>query len=197
MCNGKHHRKYISIDTGKNPCHDHIMNIIIRPENSSDYDDITAVNDLAFGQTNEGVMIRELRKNKAFIPGLSLVAMAGDELTGHILFFPVPLLDGAKRHDILSLAPMAVLPEYQYRGIGSRLVRSGLEACMKEGFKAVHVLGHADYYPRFGFKRASKWHIRLPFDAPDKASMAIELVPGGLAGISGTVEYPKEYFGAL
>jgi predicted N-acetyltransferase YhbS len=88
---------------------------------------------------------------------------------------------------------MAVLPEYQKKGIGLQLVEEGLKRARKLGFKSVIVLGHAAYYPRFGFEPAGKWGIRPPFEVPDDAFMALELVRDGLKDIQGTVEYPPEF----
>jgi len=173
------------------------MTITLRPETSKDYKDITRINDLAFGQKNEGILIEHLRKNRAFLPELSIVAEEDGMIIGHILFFPIQIKSGDNSYKSISLAPMAVLPEYQNQGIGSKLVRYGLEKCREKGYHSVIVLGHPEYYPRFGFKKASKWGIRLPFEAPDEAFMAIELVEGGLKGISGVVEYPDEYSVAL
>jgi len=173
------------------------LNITLRFEKSRDCKDITRINDLAFGQKNEGILIEHLRKNRNFLPELSIVAEKDGIIIGHILFFPIQIKSIDKSHKSISLAPMAVLPEYQNQGIGGKLVRYGLKKCREKGYKSVIVLGHPEYYPRFGFKKASKWGIRQPFDAPDEAFMAIELVEDGLKGVSGVVEYPEEYSVAL
>ena len=88
---------------------------------------------------------------------------------------------------------MAVLPDHQKQGIGSAMVRSGLDACRQAGHRIVIVLGHADYYPRFGFTPAGDRGLRPPFPAPDEAFMALALVPAGLDKISGTVRYPPAF----
>ena len=169
------------------------MTITLRPETSKDYQEITRVNDLAFGQKNEGIIIESLRKNKNFVPELSIVAEKDGMIIGHILFFPIQIKSKDSSYKSVSLAPMAVLPEYQNQGIGGKLVRYGLEKCREKGYQSVIVLGHPEYYPRFGFEKASKWGIRPPFEAPDETFMAMELVEGGLKGVSGVVEYPEEY----
>ncbi|OGU67281.1 MAG: hypothetical protein A2W30_08140 [Ignavibacteria bacterium RBG_16_36_9] len=172
--------------------------IIIRTENQNDYEQITKVNDLAFNQPNEGMMISVLRKNKKFIPELSLVAEIDSKVVGHILFFPLNIISGEEAVEVLSLAPMAVLPEYQQKGIGKNLVIEGLKKSKEMGYKAVVVLGHPTYYPKFGFERASKWNIKLPIeDVPDEASMSIELEEGFLKDKAGIIEYPVEYYEAL
>ena len=165
----------------------------IRPEIIDDYASITEVNDLAFGQKNEGQLILRLRKTKKFIPGLSLVAEIEGRIVGHILFYPIEIKSDDQVFPSLALAPMAILPEYQKQGIGSRLVEEGLKKARKLGSKSVIVLGHAAYYPRFGFEPAGKWGIRPPFEVPDAVFMALELVRDGLKDIQGTVEYPPEF----
>lgn len=169
----------------------------IRQETEKDYSEITTVNDSAFSQKNEGILIEKLRQTEKFIPGLSLVAELNDEIIGHILFYPVVVQSATSRFYTLSLGPMAVAPEYQRKGIGSQLVIEGLKEAKKLGHKSVIVLGHSDFYPRFGFKPASQWNIRAPFDAPDEAFLALELVEGELKGKSGTVEYPEEFNEAI
>ena len=169
------------------------MLIQIRPETPSDYPGITAVNDQAFGQSNEGLLIEKLRSNPAFIPGLSLVADLAGMVVGHILFFPIEINQEAASFPSLALAPMAVLPDYQRKGIGGQLVRKGLEKATALGFESVIVLGHKDYYPGFGFAPASRWEIKSPFDVPQEVFMAIALVPDGLKDVSGMVKYPKEF----
>jgi len=134
-----------------------------------------------------------LRKTKKFNPGLSLVAEVQGRIVGHILFYPIEIRSEDKVFPSLALAPMAVLPEYQRQGIGSQLVEEGLKKARKLGFSSVIVLGHAAYYPRFGFEPAGKWGIQPPFEVPDDVFMALELVRDGLKDIQGTVEYPPEF----
>ena len=100
--------------------------------------------------------------------------------------------EGSK-YDSLALAPVSVVPEHQNKGIGSELISESLKIAKELGFKSVIVLGHDKYYPRFGFKPASTWGIKAPFDVPDEAFMALELEDGSLEDISGTVVYSKEF----
>lgn len=169
------------------------MKIVIRSETEVDYLAIRKVNDLAFKQKNESLLIDKLGFNPRFIGELSIVAVFEDEVIGHILFFPIDIVDNAMIHDSLALAPMSVLPKFQSKGIGGQLIKYGLNAAKKLGFESVIVLGHKDYYPKFGFQPASKWNINAPFDVPDEAFMAIELVNNALVDISGVVEYPPEF----
>lgn len=166
---------------------------IIRPEIESDYSSITEVNDRAFGGPAEGRLVERLRNTADFHAELSLVAELDGQIIGHILFHPVVIRAVDSERPALALAPMSVLPENQKQGIGSRLVEEGLRRAKQLGHKAVVVLGHPKYYPRFGFQPASSWSIKVPFDAPDEAVMALELESGALQGKGGAVEYPAEF----
>jgi putative acetyltransferase len=166
----------------------------IRPETPSDYPAITEVNDFAFGQPNEGKLVENLRKNPKFISELSFVAEVDGKIAGHILFFPVVIkLEDGKEKETISLAPLAVLPEFQRQGIGGELIREGIKACQRLGYDSVIVLGHPEYYPKFGFRQANSWGIIDPFDAPVEAFMALELKKGTLGGAAWIVEYPDEF----
>lgn len=169
------------------------MKIVVRAERNSDYQEISMLNDLAFGQENEGLLIEALRKRKEFIKELSLVAILEGQISGHILFTPVSISGNGKSTISLALAPMCVMPELQNFGIGSQLVEHGLKAAQSLGFRSVIVLGHKEYYPRFGFKPASFFEITCPFEVPDECFMALELQDQALIGISGMVSYPIEF----
>lgn len=164
--------------------------VLVRAEEERDRAAVRAVNAAAFGRSEEADLVAALR---AQVPGaISLVADEGGAVVGHILFTPVTLGDRADL-SIMGLAPMAVAPERQRSGVGSALVRAGLERCRQEGYGAVVVLGHPAYYPRFGFVPAERWHIRPPFQVPADHYMALELVPGALASVSGTVRYAPPF----
>ena len=171
--------------------------VIIRPETEKDYAKIKKVNDLAFGQKNEGLLVEKLRQTENYIPKLSLVAELNNEIIGHILFYPVTVHSAGSMYSTLSLGPMAVIPGYQRKGVGRQLVFEGLEAAKILGHDSVIVIGHPDYYPRFGFRLANKWDIKSPFEVPVEVFLALELVEGALRGKSGTVEYPKEFEEAI
>jgi putative acetyltransferase len=170
------------------------MKILIRPEVKSDYPSITQVNDMAFGQENEGLLIESLRKRTEFMHELSLVALIEGQLVGHILFYPVLIAASSISHPTLSLSPMSVMPEIQSMGIGSSLIEAGFHKAVELGFHSVVVLGHKEYYPRFGFQLASQWKIKSPFDVPDEYSMAKELTEGALHGVEGIIQYPPEFY---
>jgi len=169
------------------------MDLIIRQENKADYSSIKNVNDHAFGQPHEEILVEKLRRNQEFREELSLIAEQHRKVVGHILFFPIRIIHSDVIHASLALAPMLVLPEFQRKGIGSMLVTSGLEAAASLGFTSVIVLGHATYYPQFGFVPASKFGIRPPFDVPDEVFMAMQLSSGVLSRVQGIVEYPDEF----
>jgi putative acetyltransferase len=168
--------------------------IKILPETRNDHKAIRDVNELAFGQMNEALLIGKLRQHDDFRPGLSLVAKDGVMIVGHILLFPVKIVGPRKSWPSLSLGPMAVIPEYQNMGIGGLLVNKGLDEASSAGFTNVNVLGHPRYYPRFGFQKASLFGIVSPFAAPDEAVMIIELKKDALKGVKGIITYPPEYF---
>jgi putative acetyltransferase len=164
----------------------------IRPEQPEDAPAIDAVNRAAFDQPAEATLVVLLREQAA--PLISLVADEDGVIVGHVLFSPVTLT-GHGEASIMGLAPMAVLPAMQRRGIGSMLARAGLAACTRLGFDAVVVLGHAQYYPRFGFRPASAFGLRCEYDVPDEAFMALELAPGRLVGKKGTIRYLPAFAG--
>jgi len=169
--------------------------LTIRPETSEDVYTIRHVNEEAFGQENESKLIEKLR-NRGVLT-ISLVAVQDGEIVGHIAFSPVVIEAGLSSFEAISLAPMAVLPAYQRKGIGSQLVRVGLEECRRLGHEIIVVLGHPDYYPRFGFVLARPKGIDCEFEAPDEAWMVLELREGALAGRSGTVKFQPEFHEAI
>lgn len=155
-------------------------------EAEADQPAVYDINHAAFGQPAEANLVEQLR-HKAH-PFISLVAEVDEEVCGHILFTPVELDNGSDL-ELMGLAPMAVAPKCQNTGVGSALVKAGLAACVDQGIGAVVVLGHPDYYPRFGFKPASTLGIGSTYDVPDEVFMALELIPGYLDAHEGTVRY--------
>lgn len=163
--------------------------VVVRPETPADLEGIREVNRRAFGQEDEARLVDALRdEGYARLP---LVAEAGGRIVGHILFSDLPIITPTGTLHALALAPAAVLPDRQRQGIGSRLVREGLKACADEGHRIVVVLGHPDYYPRFGFSARLAERLKAPFSGP--AFMAVELVPRALADVTGEVRYPPPF----
>ena len=167
--------------------------MIIRCEEPSDIAAIRFVNEQAFGGSAEANAIDQLRDRGAVT--LSLVAVIDDRVVGHLFFTPVTIDALDRSWPGLGLAPLSVLPEYQRQGIGSALMIAGLEECRRLGHERLIVLGHPDYYPRFGFERASRYGVRFEFEAPDEACMILALQPGALNGVSGVAKYQPEWNG--
>ncbi|SDI81630.1 GNAT family N-acetyltransferase [Nonomuraea jiangxiensis] len=161
---------------------------LTRAEEERDVPVIREINLAAFDSALEADLVDALRKDPAWIPGLSLVAELDGIVAGHALFTRCHV-DGSPA---LALAPCAVLPAHQRRGAGSAAIAAGLAAAHAMGESLVLVLGHPDYYPRFGFSRASIFGIRAPFDAPDEAMMALAL-DGSRPVPSGTIAYPTPF----
>lgn len=162
---------------------------VIRSETSLDYPAIRSINSLAFTSDAEARLVDALRQD-GYVR-VSLVAEMAGQVVGHILFSDLPILTTAGTVPALALAPMAVLPEVQKQGIGSALVRQGLEACRQQGHRIVVVLGHRHFYPHFGFSPELARQLQSPYSG--ESFMALELVPGALAGVSGRVVYPLPF----
>ena len=167
--------------------------ITIRPETAEDYAAIREVTLLAFGQEVEARLVEGLRRLPDFIPELSLVAVRGEQVVGHILFSPMVIETDKGAIPALSLAPVSVRPECQNQGIGSELVREGLERCRSLEHEVVVVVGHPPYYPRFGFSSARAKGLEAPFEVPDEAFLVLELAPGALDGVAGVIRYPPPF----
>ena len=165
----------------------------VRPELPGDALAVRALNEAAFETDVEARIVDTIRGGSART--LSLVAESEGAIVGHILFSSVSI-EGHEKLCLMGLAPMAVLPARQREGIGSALVREGLERCRNTGCHAVVVLGHPEYYPRFGFVPASRYGIGCEYDVPDEVFMLVELEPGALEGVSGRVAYHPAFSGA-
>lgn len=158
----------------------------IRAERESDYEAISKLNERVFPSAVEARLVERLRETAQ--PFISLVAIEENELLGHIVFSPVTLFDDPSVK-LMGLAPMAVTPTHQCQGIGSALVEAGLQRCRLNGSLAVVVLGHPEYYPRFGFEPAVDRGLCSEYDVPADTFLILELEPGGLKGNTGMVQY--------
>lgn len=177
------------------------MTIHIRQEQESDSKVVFKLIENAFlnieeSDHQEQFLVERLHQSDTFIPELSLVAETSDkQIVGYILLTEVEIVsDDNHITTSLGLAPLAVLPEYQRQGIGGMLLNEAHRTATALGYGSVVLLGHKDYYPRFGYKRAAGFGIGFPFDVPDDCCMAIELIPGTLNHVSGTVRYPHTFF---
>lgn len=164
------------------------VSIEIRAERPDDVAAIRDVNERAFGQDQEGKIIDALRAKGAAL--LSLVATLNGRVVGHIMYSPITVggeVTGA------ALGPMAVLPEHQRRGIGSKLIEAGNKKLEDASCPFVIVLGHADYYPRFGFRPAGALGIKCEWDVPADAFMLLILDQARMQGVSGLAKYQDEF----
>lgn len=169
-------------------------NVVVRCEHADDQTAIRAVNRSAFGRIDEANLVENLRNGAAVL--LSLVAeINGDaiknQIVGHIVFSRMWIDTAVGAVSAVALAPIAVLPEHQRKGIGGNLIRTGLNRLRERGEQIVFVLGHPEYYSRFGFSTGNARTLANPF--PPEAFMAIELSPKALDGICGTVRYPGAF----
>lgn len=164
----------------------------IRLEQEEDYKDIKTLNDRTFQGIVEGNIVDNIRASGAEC--ISLVAVEGDEIIGHIFFSPVTVVSGDKEIIGMALGPMAVLPGCQKQGIGSALVKEGVEILKEKGCPFVIVLGHKDYYPRFGFEVASNYGLYPEWEGvPDEAFMVLFLNENMRDKVSGQVRYRHEF----
>jgi len=177
------------------------MNFIIRQEQHDDYQQIEKVVEHAFADAeysdhHEHQLVSRIRSSNSYIPELSLVAVEKDnsKIVGHILLSKIKINHPNQTTESLALAPISVLPDYQNKGIGKRLIEEVLNDAKRLGYHSVIVLGHPEYYPKFGFKKTSLWGIRAPFELPEEALMAIELHENALEKVSGVIEYPNVFF---
>ncbi len=167
-------------------------NVIVRGENTENSEErsvIHSINEVAFGSQNEADLVDKLRTEGAVL--VSLVAEIQQRIVGHILFCRMWIETTGGSVPAVALAPMAVLPEHQRRGIGGRLIRHGLNLLRERGEQIVIVVGHTNYYPRFGFSSGKALSLESSF--PQDAFMAMELSHGALEGIRGRVRYPPAF----
>ena len=166
----------------------------VRPETDADRAAIRAVNEAAFESSAEADIVDSLRAHQGG-EVVSLVAERDGDVAGHILFSRVAIV-GHEGLKLMSLGPLAVLPGHQRNGVGSELVRDGLIRCRESGAQAVVVVGHPQFYPRFGFVPAHRYAILCEFDVPDDVFMLVELTPQALSGVSGVVVNDAAFGGA-
>ncbi len=175
------------------------MDLLIRREVPSDRKIIYSLikdsfKDIEISDHQEQDLVERLRKSDAFVPELSLVAESNGEIIGYILLTIINIISDNDSHTSLALAPVAVRPDYQNKGIGTDLIHAAHKAAKELGYDSIIVLGHKDYYPRFGYKRCSEFGIKLPFDVPEEYCMALELKKGALQNCQGTVAYDNAFY---
>lgn len=173
--------------------------MIIREKLLNDYKEVEKVIEESFKtaeftDNQEHNLVKRLRQSDEFIKELSLLAEDNNKIIGHILLTKALIKDNDKSIETLALAPLSVLPEYQKSGIGKALMNKAIELSKELGYKSIVVLGHENYYPKFGFEKASTYGVKAPFEVPDEAYMILELIPNALKGVNGVVEYSKAFF---
>ncbi|HLE51604.1 MAG TPA: N-acetyltransferase [Anaerolineales bacterium] len=169
------------------------MDVAIRAELPADRQGVFAVNAAAFPTDSEAQLVEGL--HMAGLPLLSLVAVVETEVVGHILFSPVIVVNGDVKTPAIALGPVAVHPAHQRLGIGSQLIREGLRQCTDLGHQIGFVLGHPDYYSRFGFRLAAPHGLHYKDASFDPYFMFLELLPGSARGVRGEVAYHELFDG--
>lgn len=175
------------------------MNIITRRETEKDFESIYKLIEESFktaehADGNEQDLVNKLRNSDSYINELTLVAIDGDKIVGHIMFTKAFIESENNKVETLALAPLAVSPEYQGKGVGSKLINDALNIAKGLGYYSVIVLGSEKYYPRFGFKEAKSFGVNPPFEVPSANFMALELKEDSLQDVNGTMIYAKEFF---
>ncbi|MGR3774394.1 GNAT family N-acetyltransferase [Bacillus paramycoides] len=171
--------------------------VTIRQEQQNDYSKTEEVVKQAFlneefSDKTEHELVSRIRKSDAFIPELSIVAV-DKEIVGHIMLSKITIEQDGTSVESLALAPVSVAPSHQKKGIGGKLIAAAIEKAKELGYGSVVVLGHQEYYPRFGFKKASDWNIKAPFEVPDEVFMVMELRENTLQGVEGIVQYSSAF----
>ncbi|PEC37647.1 GNAT family N-acetyltransferase [Bacillus toyonensis] len=171
--------------------------VTIRQEQKNDYRKTEEVVKEAFlneefSDKKEHELVKRIRECDAFIPELSIVAV-DKEIVGHIMLSKITIEQGGTTVDSLALAPVSIAPSHQKKGIGGKLITAALEKAKELGYGSVVVLGHPEYYPKFGFERASQWNIKAPFEVPDEVFMVMELRENTRQGVEGIVQYSSAF----
>ncbi|HDR4613614.1 TPA: N-acetyltransferase [Bacillus cereus] len=171
--------------------------VTIRQEQKNDYRKTEEVVKEAFlheefSDKKEHELVSRIRKCDAFIPELSIIAV-DEGIVGHIMLSKITIEQGATSVESLALAPVSVARDHQKKGIGGKLIVAALEKAKELGYGSVVVLGHPEYYPKFGFKKASEWNIKAPFEVPEEVFMVIELTENALESVEGVVQYSSAF----
>ena len=171
--------------------------VTIRQEQKNDYRKTEEVVKEAFlheefSDKKEHELVRRIRECDAFIPELSIVAV-DEEIVGHIMLSKIVIEQDGTSVESLALAPVSVARGHQKKGIGGKLIAYALEKAKELGYGSVVVLGHPEYYPKFGFKKASEWNIKAPFEVPEEVFMVMELTENALESVEGVVQYSSAF----
>ncbi|MCS7463334.1 N-acetyltransferase [Paenibacillus doosanensis] len=170
--------------------------MIIRSETADDYKEVYNLNYEAFGRRHdEAELVERIRQSEEFVPELSIVAELDGKLAGHVLLSKAAVFnENGKRQEVIVLAPIAVRPDMQKKGVGSQLITEGLKRSRALGYPAVLLIGHPSYYPKFGFKPARAFGLELhQYQVPDPVFMVCELNEGALQNLRGELRYPAAF----
>ncbi len=188
--------KKIKVPTFRQNCRE----LVVRPEHKTEVPVIREViqeafDPMPFSTGKEWQLVENIRQSEGYIPGLALVAVCDDTIAGHSLISLAEIEDKKKKHGVLVLGPVSVLPAYQRQGIGQELIRIGVAAAKRLPLGAMIVVGDPAYYSQFGFQRAVPLDIHLPFGFDEEAYLQVmEIQPGSLKRIKGVVKYPVTFF---
>lgn len=175
------------------------MDITIRQEQENDRTSVLHLVEKAFADVSESdhreqILVERLHHSETYVPPLSLVAETEEkQIVGYILLTEVKIDNGTRSVTSLSVAPLAVLPEFQRKGIGGMLIREAHRKAALLGYGTAVILRHKEYYPRFGYRRATDFGIEFPFEVPHEYCMVAELIPGATEGVEGMVCYPAAF----
>jgi putative acetyltransferase len=169
------------------------VSVKIRPETPEDYSAVREVNLTAFDTATEADLADAMREVPEYVPELSLVAELDGRIVGHALFSEVTVVQERGELRALSLGPIAVLPDYQRRGIGSAMMEHGHRQGRKLGYPFVVLIGHPWYYPRFGYVQAREHGLITIWEVSDPVFMVCELEPGALEHAAGEIQYPEPF----
>ena len=175
------------------------MNITIRQEQENDRTSVLHLVEKAFANVQESdhreqFLVERLHLSETYVPPLSLVAETAEkQIVGYILLTEVKIHNGIQSATSLSVAPLAVLPEFQHKGIGGMLIQEAHHRAALLGYGTAVILGHKEYYPRFGYRKAIDLGIEFPFEVPHEYCMVVELIPGAAEGVKGMVCYPAAF----
>ncbi|WP_337912957.1 N-acetyltransferase [Paenibacillus arenosi] len=176
----------------------HRLPMIIRVETPQDYAQVYALHDMAFNNKDEeSALVERIRTSDTFVPELSLVAVEGEEIIGHVLLSKAHVVTpSGSKQEVLALAPIGVKPSHQKYGVGSKLIVEGIKRATELAYPLVLLIGHPDYYPKFGFVPARSHGLDLKqFPVPDHVFMVRELQEGQLGTIQGELQYPSCFMG--
>ena len=174
------------------------MEFELRLENEKDFGAVEALTREAFWNihvpgASEHLLIHNLRKTKEFIRNLDFVAIANQKIVGNIAYVETKIINNEKEYIVLTFGPVSVLPEYQNKGIGTKLINHTIQLSKEMGYKAIIIYGDPEYYKRFGFRESKEYNITNMEGKYPAALLVLELFTNALNGINGKFDEGKIY----